>query len=368
MNSEFLKSAPRYFRALPTKGSEAKVDRTGGAYGAGLIRGVSVMTRGEALGHGMWCDDVLLEQVKEHINRPNKGTKSRFTHPSLSGDGLGKYVGRFKDAEVVGDQVIADQHFAISGHQTPDGNLASYLMDLAEEDSESYGMSIVFEIDSEAQEGFSRDHVDDRGRFESPDPDNVNNYPHVRLKTLRAIDAVDEPAANPNGLFHREQNIAQEASSVAEYALGLTEATPELKSLGVDPDRTREFVTRFLNANQLEIRKMSEETKEKEVKTEPVELLSKEDTQEKQHTGQEYLDAFGDIGGVWFAQGKSFDECLAEKVKLQDEKLKSQDEIIASLQQSKSLPEETGEDNPVDFQAEEDKKKRKGFASKINIK
>ena len=41
---------PTYFRATQAHGIDA-VGRDGGLYDAGFIRGVSVITRGEALGH-----------------------------------------------------------------------------------------------------------------------------------------------------------------------------------------------------------------------------------------------------------------------------------------------------------------------------
>src|SRR4051794_20449658 len=108
--NEVLNSPPKYFRTPISRGGEPRVERTGGYRNAGLIRGVSVITKGEALGHGLWIDDTALEQVASAINSQQFGIKSRFTHPSMSGDGLGKMTGRVMGpAEVDGDQVFADQ-------------------------------------------------------------------------------------------------------------------------------------------------------------------------------------------------------------------------------------------------------------------
>lgn len=68
-----------------------------------------------------------------------------------------------------------------------------------------------------------------------------------------AADVVDSPAANPDGLFHREQGFAQEADAVARYALGLTDEKPGSTALGLDSGRVRAFVSRFLSANKLTI-------------------------------------------------------------------------------------------------------------------
>ena len=254
-----LATAPTYFRTPVSRGGEPRVEREGGYRGAGLIRGVSVITKGEALGHGLWIDDVTLAQVTEAINAGRYGIKSRFTHPGLSGDGLGKQVGRVMDAEAAGDQVLADQHFIQSAHKAPDGDLAEYLMSLAEEDPEGYGLSIAFKHDAEAMERFVAEHSTD-GSFRSPDPDNLQHLPHVRIQEIRAADAVDEPAANPNGLFHREQDIAREADSLAAYALGISSVQPETIQLGLDPDRVRGFVSRFLSNHKLEIQQMADES------------------------------------------------------------------------------------------------------------
>lgn len=371
---EVLKSPAEYLRAAKSTGSEPQIDRKGGNYSAGVIRGVSVITRGEALGHDFWVDSEFNEQVAEHINQPNKGIKSRFTHPSLSGDGLGRHLGRITNARVEGDQVIADQHFSESSHNTPDGDLASYLMELAEEDPESYGLSIVFAHDQSASEQFTADHSEG-GAFLSPDPMNIENLPHSRLAELRAVDAVDEPAANPDGLFRREQEIAEEADAIASYAFGLSNEPPAVACLGIDAGRVRGFVQRFLNNNDLNIgaKQMAEETNtvEEETTESTVEVVESQEAEQptaeaeaapalSAKTGQDFLDAFGDQGGVWFAQGKSFDMCLA----LQNKALQ---EEVANLKQRNSAPSETGEDDAITFQAE-GSDSPKGFASKIRIK
>ena len=83
-----------------------QIDREGGDEGAGVIRGTSVITIGEALGHDLWVDQTFLEQVAHAINETgDRGLKSRFTHPGVSGDALGTYLGRHRDAENVGDSV-----------------------------------------------------------------------------------------------------------------------------------------------------------------------------------------------------------------------------------------------------------------------
>ncbi|MCJ7543969.1 MAG: hypothetical protein MUP47_05290 [Phycisphaerae bacterium] len=246
--------------------AEPAVDRGGGELGAGMIRGISLVTRGEALGHGYWLDREFVGSVQTTAAAAPRGVKARFSHPTISDDGLGTFLGRAKSARLVGngDKAAADLHFSAAAHRTPDGNLATYVMDLAEEDPAAFGVSIVLEHDVEAEIAFALEHganwtADEYGEyldftdFKSPDPDNVDNLPHARLQELRAADVVDDPAANPEGLFHREQQIAQEADGLLAYALGLAAAPPTCEALSVHPERIKGFVARFLESHGLQV-------------------------------------------------------------------------------------------------------------------
>lgn len=239
---------PAMLRATPAKSTHAvRIERDGGDYGAGLIRGVSLITRGEAIGHNRWVDSEMLDQVSEHANAARAGVKSRFTHPGLSSDGLGKFLGRSKNTRVVGDQVLGDLHLASTAHNTPEGDLADYVMDLAEEDPEALAVSIVYWADEGAELRHTSSHTDADGAFVSPDERNTKNIPHARVAQLDAADVVDEPGANPGGLFHRGQELPVEATTLLEYAL-LGGAAPPTAALGIDAERTRQFVRRTLAA------------------------------------------------------------------------------------------------------------------------
>lgn len=233
----------------------ASVEREGGDYGSGLIRGAAVITRGEALGHDMWIDAVMLAQVEDAVNANPKGSKSRFAHPGMSGDGLGKALGRFKDGRTDGDIVRADLHLYDTAHKTPDGDLAEYIMGLAVEDAEAFGTSISFEPDFGEEDRFYAENEDKDGQFHSPDPLNEKNLPHARLAYLEAVDIVDSPAANPGGLFHRGHEFILEADALFEYTLGLREQFDELGNigLGVAPERLRDYVARFMQGRGLYI-------------------------------------------------------------------------------------------------------------------
>jgi hypothetical protein len=90
--------------------------------------------------------------------------------------------------------------------------------------------------------------------FKSPDPLNTKNFPHARLASLRGCDVVDEPAANPNGMFNVGGELAARADAVLSYVLGLSDTAPDEMALGgIEPARARAFGKDFLARNDLQI-------------------------------------------------------------------------------------------------------------------
>lgn len=145
-----------------------------------VIHGVSVIQAGPALGHGSYIDTTTLEQVTKMGNFLPMGVKSRFTHPGLSADGLGRFLGRVKGFYIDGERVRGDLYLSEVAAKSPHGDLREYIESLAESDASSFGMSIVYQP-AEPQER-------ERKQF-------------IRLAALLAVDVVDEPAANRDGLF-----------------------------------------------------------------------------------------------------------------------------------------------------------------------
>ncbi len=245
---------PTIFRAGVVKGFDTKpeLSREGGEFGAGYIKNFAVITVGEALGHGAWVDNEFVEQVAQELAKTKKGVKSRYTHPNQCGDSLSKGLGRVFYRSDGAGKVRGDLHFWKAAHKTPDGDLAGFLLDMAEDDPEAFGASISFMRDPEAEELFAMQNPI------SPDRENENNYPHVRLGKLRFIDIVDEPAANPDGLFHRGGEVAN-AESIMEYALGIREDRPSDCDtiFGIESDRLLNFVSTFLNTRGLQVVKIN---------------------------------------------------------------------------------------------------------------
>lgn len=343
-----------------------KISRTDGAYGAGMLSGVSLIASGEALGHDMWIDAVTLEQVAEYANKGNNGIKSRFTHPSMSADGMGRHLGRLKNVRVEDDKVIGDLHFAQSAHATPEGDLAEYVMKLAEEDPAAAGLSIVFEHDQEAERKYVESFTDDS--FESPDPNNEKNLPHVRLEKLRAADIVDEPAANPDGLFDR-QTLARDVDELLTYAAGLSSDKPKTLAFGIDADRAGQFLRRWLEGHHLSIVSLSEEIPAMSENTEVLETVASDSSPADSFTREEfqlqlaaYVDRFGAENGLkWFSEGIDLEDAFS----LQCEKLSEQVEQLKSeLGEAKELLEAAASvgEEPIDV-GELAHNDKKGLAS-----
>lgn len=343
-----------------------KISRTDGDYGAGMLSGVSLIASGEALGHDMWIDAVTLEQVAEYANKGNNGIKSRFTHPSMSADGMGRHLGRLKNVRVEDDKVIGDLHFAQSAHATPEGDLAEYVMKLAEEDPAAAGLSIVFEHDQEAEKKYVESFTDDS--FESPDPNNEKNLPHVRLEKLRAADIVDEPAANPDGLFDR-QTLARDVDELLTYAAGLSSDKPKTLAFGIDADRAGQFLRRWLESHQLSIVSLSEEIPAMSENTEVLEAVASDSSPADSFTREEfqsqlaaYVDRFGAENGLkWFSEGIDLEDAFS----LQCEKLSEQVEQLKSeLGEAKELLEAAASvgEEPIDV-GELAHNDKKGLAS-----
>jgi hypothetical protein len=252
------------FRSLPLRAAPVvSIDRD-----RNIIYGVSAAQAVEALGHDMVLDGKTIGQLVEHGNAARNGVKSRFTHPGLSSTGLGKYLGRMRNFRQEGDKAIADLHLADSAFKTPDGDLGTYVMDMAENDPDMFGMSVVIQGRRvwTLADGTEMDVEDFK---EGRRPENATTEkPVVRIKQLHAVDAVDEPAANRDGLFAARHlwatnSLSQEAfDDIDEY----------LSGAGVTPQRAFQFALAYFTARGVDVKEfkqMAEVTPEEEQKEQP---------------------------------------------------------------------------------------------------
>src|SRR5262245_4116304 len=181
---------PRWLRPQ-FSGRPVGVDRE---TGAGVLRGYVVAQAGpfKSEGRGEFDRQALAEIVRMGNEAP-RGIKSRFTHPDMSSDGLGKFLGRSQGfslaaaADARGKRVQAvraDLHFDPSAHDAPGGDLAGYVMRLAESDPDALSSSLVLHADREQR-------LEPDGRTPTRGPDGEELPPLWRPTRLHASDIVD---------------------------------------------------------------------------------------------------------------------------------------------------------------------------------
>jgi hypothetical protein len=149
----------------------SRVDRE-----SGVLRGVSVITEGEAKGHGMIVDGITLDQVKSCAETYVDGLRVKMDHYT----GIDAMVGVLRDFVIDGTQLRADLHL-IKSHED-----FEKIMEMAETIPGAFGLSISFSGES--------------------DRIPVSGVEGVLIEAARCMeiysaDIVDQPAANPTGLF-----------------------------------------------------------------------------------------------------------------------------------------------------------------------
>lgn len=163
----------------------------------GVIYGFAVITKGtlkEGDIRDEEIDDLTLDQTVIQGNKTKLGTKSRYGHPNMSSTALGTYLGRAKNYRRDGDVVRADLHFDKTAYNTPEGDLATYVMDLAESDSGAFGASIHFLKKLETR-------LNEDGTAQRDEKTGERLPQLVRVEKLYAADIVDDPATRNKGMF-----------------------------------------------------------------------------------------------------------------------------------------------------------------------
>ena len=197
------------FRTDIARGGNVRVDRD-----KEIIRGFAVVTKGITHDERGEFDNDELDTVVGLGNGAKMGIKSRFGHPNMSNTALGTFLGRVKNFRQIGDIVRADLHIDKTAHNTPDGDLADYVMNLAESDPDAFGSSMVI-------------HWDKEFRNETDERDGIP--PLIRVKKLLSVDVVDEPAAN-NGFFSETVKPSAEITAFLDRLLDQPDAVEHVAS------------------------------------------------------------------------------------------------------------------------------------------
>lgn len=188
---------------LPTAG---RVDREAGKIFGAKAMQIGPLNAGDDRPYKV--DSVSLDQLEQLVAARQIGTKVRFSHPNMSRDGMGRHLGRAANARRVadpeGDYTAVDITLSKAATRSPSGDLFSYVLDLAEQTPEDFGLSLAPLLD--------------RAAMDKIQPD-ANGLVPIRLKGLSAIDVVDDPAATRGGLFSIESEAVADLPGAATQLL-----------------------------------------------------------------------------------------------------------------------------------------------------
>lgn len=161
---------------------------------SGVIRGVSLITEGPALGHGVMIDAKTIQQVKAAAEQYSGGLKVKLDHSGGAGDIIG-YVDALR---IEGRKLLGDLHLLENSPHR------GYVLEIAEKIPDTFGLSIAFSGPVEMG-------ADKRTVLQ-------------RCTEIYSVDLVSEPAANAEGLFSRMMSKFNDASGVSIEI----EPTPEM--------------------------------------------------------------------------------------------------------------------------------------------
>jgi len=161
-----------------------------------VIKGIIIVQKGiDKVGDYM--DDGFIKDIITMGNAKPNGVKARFGHPNICKDALGTFIGRYKNFRKINGHAAADLHLDKVAMKSPDGDLYSYIKEMAAKNPDVFGNSIVFMAESEQ---FSLDGQD------------CNK---LKLHSFEASDLVDTPAATDE-LFRSSDDLGTQLTYFLE--------------------------------------------------------------------------------------------------------------------------------------------------------
>jgi hypothetical protein len=171
-----------------------------------IIEGVSVISVGEAKGHGLFVDATTLQEVKQCAESYAGGVKVNLDH----GAGIKDIVGFCDNFRIIGDKLVADLNLLENADRR------AYVLEIAEKLPDTFGISIAFS-------GPVRE---------------IDGKSFASCTELYSADLVQTPAANPTGLFSFQavDKISHQMEDAPEK--------PEMEN-GNDEDPMKEVMSRL---------------------------------------------------------------------------------------------------------------------------
>jgi hypothetical protein len=249
-----LPTKPEWLRASFNR-EVSKPDRE-----KGIIPNVILAEEGpfKSEGRGEFDRKAIRAIVKMANDKPN-GLKVRWTHPGLSSDGLGKFLGRQKnvradtvlrevgkDADgkpLMKERLVArgdlhlDSTALVPSPESGGKPYGLYVMDLAESDHEAFGTSLVLKVNQETR-------IDKQGR--PMKDDTGNELPPLWYPTeLHASDIVDDGDATHS--FLSADILASLPDAIVRKGCELLDAQFPNQPREVVKARLSAFVERYLS-------------------------------------------------------------------------------------------------------------------------
>jgi hypothetical protein len=171
-----------------------------------IIEGVSVISVGEAKGHGLFVDATTLQEVKQCAESYAGGVKVNLDH----GAGIKDIIGFVDNFRIIGDKLVADLNLLENAERR------AYVLEIAEKLPDTFGISIAFS-------GPVRE---------------IDGKSFASCTELYSADLVQTPAANPTGLFSFQavDKISHQMEDAPEK--------PEMEN-GNDEDPMKEVMSRL---------------------------------------------------------------------------------------------------------------------------
>lgn len=217
----------------PGRNAKVGVDRR-----TNTIHGFVVAQLGVLKDRRAELTDKSLAAIIKLGNAQPKGVKSRFGHPSLSDDGLGKFLGRSTNFRLDNDRVRADLALDKTSFNTPHGNLGGHVLDVVESDPDAISSSVVIKVDEELQ-------LDEDGRRIMGE-DGHPIPPIWHPVELHASDIVETGAA-VDGLLSADIQVAGLPDGVVRQAVELLDQQFGGKSRDFVHKRLSGFLDRYLD-------------------------------------------------------------------------------------------------------------------------
>jgi hypothetical protein len=171
---------------------------------SGMLRDVALLSVGEAKGHGIFIDERTIETAAEVVAAKKGRLKAAFRHPSMldyitshGADRMLEIPGYFSAVAAKGEQLVAGVFQFYDTFKKTNAAHVDTLLEMADKTPELFGVSIepygYLAYVDENDDEYSEPPIDRELKY--------NGLPALRVTDLAYAAFVDEPAANPGGVF-----------------------------------------------------------------------------------------------------------------------------------------------------------------------